>query len=284
LGCHPRTPPRTISACTKAGWPLKRGWRSWRDISSDGTSKDIPLCTTGKTAAANGTYIAGYNCFSATIKLEGGDPPADNDATDGYKATMTVNYAAQFGALGDNMFYGICVIPVATAGTDDTTYMKAPRGMCLGLTTITTSPDASADPITNPVSGCTGKTGGVFCHNSFANIVTAGTSSTYTEGTNIKTTGTVTSAALFVSSQAGGGASMYPTGCTSMSAMTTYGTITVPAASFYTDSIAAADIIQVTTVGIAATTAATTATFNMPTEAETYTDVPRLSPLDSMGW
>jgi len=77
---------------------------------------------------------------------------------------------------------------------------------------------------------------------------------------------------------------MTPTGCTSMSAMITYGVMTVPAAAFYTDTVADADMYSATESAIDLGTVDTVATFWMPTEAETYADVPRLSPLDSMGW
>lgn len=65
--------------------------------------------------------------------------------------------------------------------------------------------------------------------------------------------------------------------------MKTYGTIATPVAAFYTDT-AGADRYGLATAVIAETTTDASAIFYMPEEAETYPDVPRLSPLDMSGW
>lgn len=85
-----------------------------------GTSKDIALCTAQATTVL--LYTTSVHCASATIKLEGADPPADNDKTDGYKATMDVGFLGALSGNTDNLAVGICVIPVASAVVDDTTY------------------------------------------------------------------------------------------------------------------------------------------------------------------
>lgn len=75
-----------------------------------------------------------------------------------------------------------------------------------------------------------------------------------------------------------------------MKGLITYGINLIPAdATFYSDPAttvngASGYFTHVTDVQISETTAATTASWYMPTEAETYADVPRLSPLDDMGW
>ena len=70
-----------------------------------------------------------------------------------------------------------------------------------------------------------------------------------------------------------------------MATMITYGAITVPAAAFYLDTVLDADMFGASSTSAQAlATTDGTATWWMPTEAETYADVPRLSPLDTMGW
>jgi hypothetical protein len=55
-----------------------------------GTSKDIPICTAQASTVT--AYTATILCTAAVIKVEGGDPPAENEKTDGYKATMSVKF------------------------------------------------------------------------------------------------------------------------------------------------------------------------------------------------
>ena len=73
-----------------------------------------------------------------------------------------------------------------------------------------------------------------------------------------------------------------------MSGNIIYGALTSPAAAWFLDasttSTGAAGFFSHTAATLASTTTAATATWWMPTEAETYADVPRLSPLDASGW
>lgn len=160
--------------------------------------------------------------------------------------------------------------------------------MCLGIGTTTTSTDASGTAITagtHDKNNQTGVVGGMFCHNSYANIYTNSAAKTNADFT-AKSVAAVTSVAT-VKTQ-GGIAALTPTGCTTMNGVKTYGTITTPAATWYddaaTDSTGAAGYFSHSDVPIASTTTAVSAIFMMPVEADTYADVPRLSPLDTSGW
>lgn len=80
---------------------------------------------------------------------------------------------------------------------------------------------------------------------------------------------------------------MTPTGCTSMATKTDLGATTggVAVTGFYTDDCTATSCINIAaTAAISLTTTDTTATFFMPIEADTYANVPRLSPADTDGW
>lgn len=75
-----------------------------------------------------------------------------------------------------------------------------------------------------------------------------------------------------------------PLGITTMNANIIYGAITVPATTFYDDSADTARVNIATSDPIDTLVTDTKATWNMPTEADTYADVPRLSPADTLGW
>lgn len=249
-----------------------------------GTSVAIPLCTAqAETVVA---YTASIYCHAATIKLEGGDAPADNELTDGYKATMTVGYTGVLNADTDSMFYGICVIAKAMTTEDATAYQKAPQGMCLGLTTATfTTAVRNVDnaAVDTPVAGGTGLTGGIFCHMTYATLVTAmvKTTAEWTESKIIARSTTQTEV------NAQNVASMTPTGCTSMATKTDLGAVTGSPATtgWYTDNTTVDNWYNLAaSTAISVSTTDTTATFYMPIEADTYATVPRLSPADTDGW
>lgn len=240
-----------------------------------GTSVAIPLCTAQAETVTE--YTASIYCHAATIKIEGGDAPADNELTDGYKATMSVGYTAVLNANTDLMFYGICVIAKAMTGEDATAYQKAPQGMCLGITTAlgegAASDDAGGVNITTARSNSTGLTGGIFCHMTYAALVTTMVKATadWTESKIIAQPANLTAM------RAQTVASMTPTGCTSMATKTDLGAVTGGAAAtgFYTDKTTAGDWNSIAaTAAIGLTTTDTTATFYMPIEADTYGTVP----------
>jgi hypothetical protein len=134
-----------------------------------GTPLDIPLCTASADTVV--IYTTTLMCHTATIKLTGGvDPPKDNTATDGYSATMTVGYTGFLATNTDGMAYGVCVIPKESAVAEDTAYMKAPRGMCLG--TVTGSASTAADASSGITANNTNVLGGFFGHISYADLYT----------------------------------------------------------------------------------------------------------------
>ena len=193
-----------------------------------GTPIAIPLCT-AQALTAGTKYTTTLNCNRAAITLTGGvDPPKDNTATDGYSATMTVGYMEILNSSTDEIAYGVCVIPKESAVAEDTAYMKAPRGMCLGLCS---GAGSAGDGTSAWTSGNTDILGGFFGHISYADLYTNNaakadadwTKKEHVVPTNVATIDDQTAAALI------------PTGITTMDAVTTYGAITVPAATFYDD-------------------------------------------------
>lgn len=105
---------------------------------------------------------------------------------------MNVGFTAMMVGTTKNMFYGICVLAKAMTTEDATAYQKAPRGMCLGTTTATMSNEAPTGtpattvPNAGPL-GNFGKTGNIFCHNTYAAIVTTNSAAntTWTISTTI---------------------------------------------------------------------------------------------------
>merc|ERR1712072_514998 len=92
----------------------------------------------------------------------------------GYKATMAVGFTGPLASNTDSMFYGICVIAKAMTTEDATAYQKAPEGMCLGITTAVGQEEAadSGTDIVTKVPNLVGLTGGIFCHMTYAALVT----------------------------------------------------------------------------------------------------------------
>ena len=241
-----------------------------------GTPLDIPLCTAQADTVI--IYTTALFCHTSTIKLTGGvDPPKDNTATDGYSATMTVGYTGFLSGNTDSIAYGTCVIPKESAVAEDTAYMKAPRGMCLGITTGSGS--TAADAASGITSNNTNILGGFFGHISYADLYTNNAAKADADWTE-KSIAAATNLATITAEAS---STIIPTGITTMDAVTTYGAITVPAATWYDDLIAASRINR-TAAPITTTTTESKATWNQPTEAATYAGVPRLSPADTLGW
>lgn len=217
-------------------------------------------------------------CNAATIKLTGADAPADNDKTDGYTAAMSLGFLGPdaLNTTGVGLLYATCVIPVALTGADDTVYSKAPRGMCLGKGTATGSTLASSATWAAAIVNHSGILAGNFSHVSYAALMTNSVSKTATAWVPI-----VQAICTDNATAVGTMALLTPTGWTTMKDIITYGPITIPPpTTWYTEG----SHFTMSAVPIASTTAAITATWMMPSEAETYADVPRLSPADASGW
>ena len=85
-----------------------------------GTDKAIALCAKQESTVTE--YTASIHCNNGMITLTGGAAIADNDLTDGYKAVISLGFLAELNADTTGLAYGVCVIPVAKTGADDTAY------------------------------------------------------------------------------------------------------------------------------------------------------------------
>jgi len=84
-----------------------------------GADKAITLCAKEETLTA---YTTSLHCSNGMITLTGGAAIADNDLTDGYKAVISLGFLEELSAGTAGLAYGVCVIPVAKTGADDTAY------------------------------------------------------------------------------------------------------------------------------------------------------------------
>lgn len=162
--------------------------------------------------------------------------------------------------------------------------------MCLGSLTASltaNAPDSSTDAVTAGTTGHWGLAGNVFCHTTYAEVVTtnssANTSWTINAAKAVPVPTTVTGAGYAAQTIVAG-----PSSCTTMKGVTTYGATTLtPAtdAAFFDSTIAVATVAAAgLSTNVLSTSDSVTAVFNMPKEADTYADVPRLSPADPTGW
>jgi len=153
--------------------------------------------------------------------------------------------------------------------------------MCLGLATACRNSagfGVSATIKNNQPGICPG----FFAHTAFSTLVTDNAAST-AAWTDKK----VATAADDAAVKAQLCSAIAITGLTTMKGVTTYGAITVPAAAHYDGADLTSNTgggFTTTDAPIATTWATLLATFMMPVEADTYADVPRLSPLDADGW
>lgn len=158
----------------------------------------------------------------------------------------------------------------------------------MGTTTASVTVNAVANDgtVTAGTVGHYGFAGHTLCHTTYVAVVTDNSAATTTwTQTAAKVVAAPADTGVGYSGQA---IASGPASCTTMKGVTTYGATTLTPttdAAFFDSTITAATVASAAAVAnVMAVGDSITAVFNMPTEADTYPDVPRLSPADTDGW